>query len=773
MFRNFDNRDRYYDLERNPLQGCVQFMVKDGSTVANIYDSDETPISNPQLTDILGRTQQQVFVDSEVIAYMYKYVGDGRLADQEEQSIDTSDVTKWALQYTVESAAIDQKDVEGLSAMGVSTMDALRALDPYEVPLVDGIRIICLHGYYEAADKEPVWYIWEDESEQPDNNGSVIQSDTGLTGRWRMVRPTEHCDSRHFGVFPQDSFNVQIDQSTQITQLFDYCNLESLKPFFNGSEDYPYFIYDQINVTSRNAIEISDRTVFVDKLTSTMHGNIDIDSSFRFMNGKTHLASKGIRTSWNASGFSGYDEVIIDATTPQTLFENARVVVKVSTGNKIFNRCEIVSENKLGNNTFSHCKLTADMFANAEITPTVNDTDSIDIDDFRNNVRLYIKLRDQQTSNVYDMQMATVPGSWSRDGVYWKNAVFANANLYPTSNVTLDGCYGTVTIYTQGSTDMAIANCQNIAVTFAAANFNNIMVTNTSAAFTAPNGINCNGITMIDSVTSGATITCAGAVNLDNCTVTNQIGVLGNFSAQFCTLNSPISHVQSPIIVSEIQSCRLGAVYNFAGSQPNTVVNAKWCNNVGVVASPIQFDRTNLNLTDSAHTYVYSGNSGTCLAENPVIDRTLTVVNNTSIISWAVPDDSVAYYPGDPARYAANWMGLYTDNFYDDVNNYTNGLSGIVPFFRIGTDTFNVSVSWRVENHFSTATICVDDIIVPVDFPLQANFVEGFGWKLNMRRAPSHQDSNRFSVTRIGLGVRGGSWVGATIQGKFTVHPNP
>ena len=766
MYRNFDNRDRYYDLEGKPLQGCVQFMVKDGSTVANIYDSDETPIANPQLTDILGRTQHQVFVDSDVIAYMYKYVGDGRLADQEEQSIDTSDVTKWALQYTVESAAIDQKNVEGLSAMGVSTMDALRALDPYEVPLVDGIRIVCLHGYYEAGDKEPVWYVWEDESEQPDNNGSVIQSNTGLTGRWHMVRPTEHCDSRHFGVFPQDSFNVQIDQSTQITQLFDYCNLESLRPFFNGSEDYPYFIYDHISVDSDNGIDISDHTVFVDKLpSSTMHGDIDINSSFSFLNGKTHLLSKGIRTSWNASSFSGYDEVVIDSTTPQTMFMSARVVVEVSTSNKIFNHCEIVSENKLGSNSFSHCKLTANMFeASSSTSPTVNDTDSIDIDDFRNNVSLYLKLRDQQSSNVYDMQMATVTGSWSRDKVYWKNAIFSSATLSPTSELILDGCYGSLTVSTLGSTTLGLYNCQNISVNFPGSTLNNFIVTNTIGEFNTSNGVNCNTLTMIDSMTSGATIICSGAMSLDNCTVNNQLRINGPFSAQYCTLNGFMNHVQSTTINSEILNCRLGAIYSFGGGSPNTVVNAKWCDNVGAVTYPIQFDRTNLNPLDSAHTYVYSGNSGTFLAESPVIDRTLTVISTPSTLATAIPDDSVSY---------SDWMGLFTDNLYDDTNSYNNGLSGLVPFFRIGTDAFNVSVDWRVETHSAASTIGVDDIVVPVEFAMQAVFVDGLSWKLNIRRAPNSQGSNRLSVTRIGMGLRAGDWTGTTFLGKFTVHPNP
>ena len=40
MFRNFDNHDRYYDVNGNPLQGCLEFYVKGTSTKATVYDGD-------------------------------------------------------------------------------------------------------------------------------------------------------------------------------------------------------------------------------------------------------------------------------------------------------------------------------------------------------------------------------------------------------------------------------------------------------------------------------------------------------------------------------------------------------------------------------------------------------------------------------------------------------------------------------------------------------------------------------------------------------------
>jgi hypothetical protein len=212
-------------------------------------------------------------------------------------------------------------------------------------------------------------------------------------------------------------------------------------------------------------------------------------------------------------------------------------------------------------------------------------------------------------------------------------------------------------------------------------------------------------------------------------------------------------------------------VYTFAGSQPNTVVNAKWCDNVGVVAVPIQFDRTNLNLLDSAHTYVYSGNSGTCLAENPTFVRTLTVRPFGGLMAQAVPDDTLVY--PESSGHTGTRAYMWTDNYYDIVNNYHNGFSGQIPFFRIGTDSFVVGIEWFLTDHMAATIASFDDFLWPMPFAMRADFVEGFGWKLNLRGAPNYQDSNRTSSIPVGWTLRGMVGEGFTFVGKFTAKPNP
>lgn len=627
IFRNFDTWDTYFDTDRKLLRGCVQFMLKDGSTVANIYDSDEQALANPQIMDNLGRTEHQVFVADAVRAYFYKYIGQGTVSQEQSQGIDTTDTTKWILQYTIESEIVDQKEVEGSSAMGVSTMDNLRAIDPYEVPLVDGARIVCLMGYYEAGDKEPVYYVWEEESEQPDNNGSVIQSDGSLTGRWRMVQPTEHCDSRHFGVFPQDSANANVDHGTGITQLVDYCNLCSIRPFFNGSTDYPYFRYSMINVTSKNPIDVSAGTAFVDLGNSYMYGDFLINASFHFVNGNTNIKSRKVRTAWNAKTYSGYDEVIIDTATTQNNWRDALVHVAVGTSNKTFTNCVLDSDHKLGNNTFSKCQLTGAMIANnAQYTPTVDDTVIIDLDDF-SDVALWLRMRDQQSGNIYDMHGRTVSSGAVNHDIYWINAVFDNYSIGATTMATFEDCLGTVTVDAPSAT----VSVQDSILTLSFGSTNSPVLNLTNSTIILPDSrvTSVSSISATGSTVTGQSLSISGNASVVNCQLNVPCICSGMFNATQsvlsgvetvhpnlvdCDIYGTITQaaVASPIIFT-ISGCRFlsGNGHLLSSTVPNTVVAGSWVGNISNLPGHfITIDRTNIDPDEQHHPYTYEGNSG-------------------------------------------------------------------------------------------------------------------------------------------------------------------
>jgi len=390
--RNFDNWNRYLDNNNKPLRGCIQFNVKDGNTVAPIFDSDGTALANPQITDIYGRTEHQVFIDTDVVAYYYKYIGTGNFNSIRSQDIDLNDSALWALQYTSENINEVLKHISSDSAICIENMTALRSVDITDVPDVNGQKVITLMGYFTQGDKEPINYIWNPESTEQDNGGSVIASDDHITGRWIMVQPTEHVDSRHFGVFPQNSSNTE-DQTYGIIKLFEYCNVKSLRPFFNGSPDYRWFKYTNIDVVV-DTIDVSDGTYFNDIGNNTIQGEWNGDP--KFYNGNTNIVAENVKTSWNAKTYTGYKDVVIDIETTQKNWQDATVDLQIApvTGYG-FTHCELSENSNLTvGNTFINCRLTERMFnlSNANVAGKVTNC-QIDPDDFRNSMWLYKQAR--------------------------------------------------------------------------------------------------------------------------------------------------------------------------------------------------------------------------------------------------------------------------------------------------------------------------------------------------------------------------------------------
>lgn len=410
--KNFDVWNRYLDNQNHPLHGCVQFMVRDGNTPAPIFDSDERPLQNPQITDNYGRTQHQVFINSDVVAYFYKYIGNGNWQTQPDPDappsdpvIDTSDATKWSLQFTVESWDSSSIDLHSSSLFVVESMAELRALDLEDVPQLESKKkMILLLGYNQAGDKEPVCYIWNPDSTDIDDGGSIIQG-SELTGRWILVQPTEHCDSRHFGVFPQDTLNGA-DQSTGILNLFNYCNRTGLKPFFNGSAEAKYFKFSNL-VGIVSAIDVSPQTTFLVSGQSSITGEWNGDPKFIFSDEMTTVTvncSKA-KTSWGASQYIGVREVIIDQDPVQRVWTDCHIDMRLNPAYGFqFYHCSFEFNGNLGSdnahnihNSFFNCKMNERMLIidgdfKANLTGHCYNC-QIDPDDFYHSMDLFKQAR--------------------------------------------------------------------------------------------------------------------------------------------------------------------------------------------------------------------------------------------------------------------------------------------------------------------------------------------------------------------------------------------
>ena len=467
--RNFDNWNRYLDNHNNPLHGCIQIMVKDGNTVAPIYDSDGTPLENPQITDSYGRTQHQVFIDTDVVAYYFKYIGNGIWNTQND--IDTSDITKWSLQYTSENINDVLKHITSDSAMCVGTIADLRNLDITDVPDVCGEKVITLLGYYSIGDKEAVNYIWYPSLEDNDDNGSIIQGQE-LTGRWVLVKPTEHCDSRHFGIFPQNTTNFNGD-TARMNQWIAYCNSVNLRPYFSANGDYKYYKYNNLTFTIP-FVDIAKNVIFLDTGTANTW-TTEFNGDPYFYNHATNLNTKNVKTSWGAYSFINPEHVNIDDDNNllQIVYSNCTVDLNVPTSKVLnftnctvnlnkglhsassFTNCIINSKNNItGGCYFVNCKLTEDMFYGSPFIHV--DSECIaDFNDFEHKELMWLRIKEQQQQVNYDWEgKLTQQNPWEGvvDTDRWLinyKSTNANAVLKESDNPHVyffENCAGTITL---------------------------------------------------------------------------------------------------------------------------------------------------------------------------------------------------------------------------------------------------------------------------------------------------------------------------------------
>lgn len=437
MNRSWDNWNKYTDNDNKPLHGCIMFMVNLGNTVAPIYDKDGTPLNNPQLTDVYGRTQHQVFIEEDVIAYYYKYIGNGLWYT--EQNIDPSDNSKWDLQYTSKSELFINIENESKSTYAVNNIEDLRNINVTNVPSVNGYKIITLMGYNEAGDKEPINYIWNSESVEPDDGGAIIATDL-IKGRWIMVTPTEHLDVRHYGVFPSDSTNM-LDQTLAIQYALNYANNHGLRLFFDtltNTQNYHYYKLTNITLNPINQIYLAKGVVFIDDEV-TIHSQQT--NAFRndpyFLNGDTTLYSNYAKSSWNIKSLykSKNNEeatyIIDDNNESNTIksLEGWNVDVEQNLSGYTFNDCNVYGSGLItdssftncnmnmkgtlgNNNSYTSCYLNEFMFS--EGIPTIGQVNNCiaDIDDFTHRVNLWRNLVFLMEVKDIDFKNVSIPNDF-------------------------------------------------------------------------------------------------------------------------------------------------------------------------------------------------------------------------------------------------------------------------------------------------------------------------------------------------------------------------
>ena len=718
--RSFDNWNKYTDNDNKPLHGCIMFMVNLGNTVAPIYDKDRTPLNNPQLTDVYGRTQHQVFIEEDVIAYYYKYIGNGLWYT--EQNIDPSDNSKWQLQYTSKSELFINIENESNSTYAVNNIEDLRNINVANVPSVNGYKIITLMGYNVSGDKEPINYIWNSESTEPDDGGAVIATDL-IKGRWIMVTPTEHLDVRHYGVFPSNSQNM-LDQTLAIQYALNYANNHGLRLFFDtltNTQNYHYYKLTNITLNPINQIDLAKGVIFID-VDVTIHSQQSnaFNNDPYFLNGDTTLYSNYAKASWNIKALNKANTnecgtYIIDSNSSSTnvkAFQDWNVVVNSNITGYTFNSCNISGVGLIdttsftscnldvigtigANCTFNNCKLTERLFNGSPTPQVVNSSCTVDIDDFTNKIEYWMYLITLQNKANIDFRNHAIPENLTIRAVNadrtYSNFLGNGTNIFDEPGVahtyTFNNCTGNINLKANWDNNTYIFNNCNCNVSVNESFVSRVMTIqcNNSSINFNQDLTNATIITKSSNISlqnnykelnlRDSTITSNGTVNVGVFTSYNSIilailnGVYNSFIKD-SQINKDITTTDNNgKVICYYDNNIFNSKLTIEASTANSIVQGTWTNNTSSVSTPITIDRTNIDLDDTHHSYIYKNNTGTMEFNNKV---TCNVFNS---VSDSVPSAVVPMTDGKGAYIST--LATYPDAYACRIKLFTIGTTNV------------------------------------------------------------------------------------------------
>lgn len=743
--RAFDSWQSYIDNNGKFLYGKISFCKKGTTEPIAIYNSDGVALRNPIYTNDIGQTEFQVFVDdaADVTAYAYRYIGTGDMMTEE---LEDFSPLRWSYQYSITSLATRLTiDIVSNTAIGVATMNELRALDVNAVPSINGSKIVWLYGYYNAGDKPSVMYRWDANSEAIDDGGSVIASNNITSnGRWLLAPTDIHFDVRHFGVFPStDIYSVDESFTSQLANCAKYINDVGCDAYFPAiKSEFSYYLFNGTNTFVINGDIYIDDNVRMHCKSGTngtmisckeLHKN-DLylfDSSVQ--KGSAVINADVINISWLGDQVNGNARVkwVIDTDDFQRIIQNKRVEF-LTNGNPSLQliNCDIVSNKKItGNIAIANSVIKTSYFADDyDYTKLLSAGNTILIDNC-DNASTYIALKNKQSEfNYGDVKGQEIQGATLLDGCVLENAFVVNATI--AGNCELTDVDGDISIQGSGNT-ITTSNCH---LTF-----------NTSAVL---------GVSVFNggSIASEGTLSFLHDVSFNGVSIDSALEILdGGLSLKNSDIKKTITHKGKGTISQSIQGCNLLAQVKITATEADTLINAVWTNNFAAIEIPIDIDRVNIAQDDSLHSYTYECNSGGFLpSHNAEMEVTLTkAVGTTSI------------YRNDD-RYFIAGSGEYAPLMLSDLSykasdgGASHGFSSKFKIFRVGYNSFTAKVKWQVTDRTAVKSIDFDgypvnSAIACNDFTMTAIHRGGYEYKLNViEQASTTQENASVSFTNIG-----------------------
>lgn len=648
--RMFDNKNSWLDDDGKPLLGRVKFCKLHTTVLENVYDNQGYVCNNPMFTNTIGQLDSQVFLkdNTDYTVRFEKYIGNGDMSEDQDN---------WLYIYSCDDLwNTFGVEVDSSTFQLVNNINDLRNTNPNTITTRDNHKVIILGGYNVIGDKPQVMYIWNPNNTDSDNGGDIIKVNNISNGRWELVNNfgQNGVDVRHFGVFGADSKADATDiMSIRINTANQYAAYNSIPLYFPSINGLTWYkmnglnLYNSIfaeetrvfgNTNYPNIITMNNENDYLD-----CYSDSDYHAVFR-------IRGAVVRTSWGENTdnciYEPTYKLIVDSVINTNHKDWSNIIVECISEITYaqFDNCEIHAVEKLGDYTsFTNCRLEERMFIDGADfdSVTVNENDIIDLADWPTTWK-WMQLRSQLANNVLDFMGRTVTDTyrigWSITATY-KNAVFSNYTAI-SNTVTLDNCSGNI----------RIPNAKNIFIT----NGSNIVITDTDSELTAV------GITDSTVRLDYGVFTEIDNLAMKNSTLDDQFNKIiktYNFSAEHskvypfiemfyngtnCVAEySDITTINASRVKPNIQNCVIyrgiisrendsgnidfdlinNVFLNYdaqsfghhiaADTHANSHVIGRWVNNNSMLPGHfITIDRTNIDLDEQNHSYVYESNTG-------------------------------------------------------------------------------------------------------------------------------------------------------------------
>lgn len=768
--RQFDNRQSWLDNEGKPLIGRVSFYRKGTSVLEIITDISGTSLANPILTNTLGQTVSQVFLqdNKDYTINFEKYIGNGDYTQDEE-------ITNWEFQYSCDNLY----DVYGIDVDcdGVQAVNTINDLQNFDPALVANERnYIQVLGYNELGDCEPVYYIWNSNSVASTNGGSIIASNVVDTGRWELVDTfVEVFDVRHFGVFGAQTRQLaEVAMGAQIVLAQQYANSIGKVLYFPAIEnDTTWYNFQSVPAIS-NA-KFDSRVYVFDDLNQTHYITCTDDSDYNvYGDAIFHIIASTVRTKWGKDGtnviYEPRDVLYIDTTVATSNKTISNVIVKASrfVEGWTFDTCRFeLIERLYANCTFNNCYLIQQLFTPLYQTNTftVDDDCVIDLKYF-DNMDLYIQLREQQSSRILDLEGKTLSRmpNWT-DTITLSNATLLEtvrfkANIVNLKNVlgvfrhtnasinTLNISDSTLLAYFPTQVDYITLNNTEVTNQSLSANtINQKLLLNNNSILNGAVLVNCNNVCEVNNSTLNEMVFCSNGFTADNSNLLKKLQVKNVFIINKCTIKALIEQVSNVnLLTCSVQNCIFteDGYHYIASEVPNTTVNGIWINNTNLGGFFVYLDRTNLNADDTVHTYVYENNYGAEQSDNIEWKDTVHFNNSLGNQKWLQYEESLAQgniqTSDTPPTYISVSIPEELGNFSFHGKNTTGNYGTTDPSYYLST--FNM---------FTIGTTNIKPLTLWGELYLQPEYYES-----------THKVSRQNIIpNKIMLGSRGKSNVGA------------